>query len=75
MKAIGTDTGFVDNGLVPIRVGDYMTVPEHNNQCCEHWVKCEILWNEEWEAYGMRSAEGKWISGMGIAGGFRVVHR
>ena len=71
----GTDTGFIDNHLRPISVGDHMTVPRHRGECCEHFVTCEIRWNPEWNAYGMRAADGEWISGMGIASGFPVEHK
>ena len=72
-SVVGQDTGFTDNGLTPIRVGDRMTVPRHNNPCCEHWVTCTIKWNDEWQAYGMQADDGEWVSGMGIAGGYAVM--
>ena len=71
-KDIGFDTGYTDNHNTAVLVGDHMTVPEHDNPCCTHWVRCKIVWNAEWKAYGMISKDGKWISGMGIAGGYSV---
>lgn len=66
---------FTDMHVNPIREGDYMTVHEHANQCCTHRVRCEVKWNEDWKAYGLCSAEGKWISGMGIVSGYQVEPR
>ena len=65
-------TGYTDNGNREIYVGDHMTVPEHDNKCCQHWIRCEIKWNKEWKQYGMQAKDGRWISGMGIAGGYSV---
>ena len=70
---IGQLTGFKDGNNVPIEVGDHMIIPSHlDSSCCDHRVRCEIKWNDEWKAYGMQTKDGEWLSGMGFAGGFFV---
>ena len=69
-----TPTGFSDNNLNPIMVGDYMVI-NHNCNCeyCQHTEKVQILWNEDWNAYGMRTPDGRWLSGMGISSGYSIL--
>jgi hypothetical protein len=72
-RSVGEPTGFADNNLVPIRVGDRMRVGHFCNcEYCRHCDDVEVLWNEEWKAYGMRTADGRWVSGMGVAGAYSV---
>lgn len=69
----GEPTGFKDCHNEQIKVGDHMTIGHWCNcEYCLHSDKVQILWNDEWKAYGMRTADGKWLSGMGIAGGVAV---
>ena len=70
-KEIGEFTGFADSNLLPILVGDFMTI-NHGCNCkqCRIKIRCQILWNDEWKAYGMRDSDGHWQSGMGIASGY-----
>jgi hypothetical protein len=72
-RDIGEPTGFEDCFNNPIRVGDRMDI-RHDCNCdqCSIVEHCTILWNEEWSAYGMRTDDGRWVSGMGIAGGYRA---
>lgn len=61
----------MDCHLRPLIVGDrLLRVPRHDGPCCEHRVTCTIRWNPEWQALGLQSDDGEWISGMGIAQGF-----
>jgi len=63
-------TGYRDNLCSPIREGDFMIIPEHNNQCCQHFLRCRVSKNKEhgW----VLEYNGKIISGMGIASGYSV---
>ena len=73
-KPFGEQTGFTDNGNMPIKVGDFMVISHWCNcEYCRHSDRVQILWNAEWPAYGMKTADGRWISGMGIAAGYLVV--
>ncbi len=36
------ETGYCDCSLEPIFVGDKFIIPQHNNQCCNHLVKCTV---------------------------------
>jgi hypothetical protein len=72
-REAGELTGFVDCNLVPIRVGDFMTIGHLCNcEYCDRRYRVQILWNDEWKAYGMRTDDGEWLSGMGIASGYFV---
>jgi hypothetical protein len=68
-KPRGEWTGFLDNNCTQILVGDFMFV-EHFCNCeyCRQRDLCEVTWNPEWRAYGLRADDGRWLSGMGIAG-------
>lgn len=46
----------------------------HDCNCdrCRHCEDVEIVWNQEWKAYGMLTKDGRWVSGMGIASGYSV---
>lgn len=72
-RGVGEPTGFTDNNNAPIRVGDRMSI-HHDCNCdrCQHYEDVEIVWNQEWKAYGMLTKDGRWISGMGIASGYSV---
>lgn len=73
-KEIGEDTGFIDNDLTPIKVGDYMGINHFCNcEYCQKQFKCRVMWNDEWNAYGLVDDTGKWHSGMGIVGGFHLI--
>lgn len=72
-RQTGEPTGFVDNLNVPIKVGDRMDVPHFCNcEYCDRREIVTILWNDDirWKAYGMKTDDGRWISGMGMAGSF-----
>jgi D-serine deaminase-like pyridoxal phosphate-dependent protein len=73
-RGFGEPTGFTDNHNAPICVGDRMRI-RHNCNCemCQHYDDVEIAWNQEWKAYGMLTIGGRWISGMGIAGGYSIL--
>jgi hypothetical protein len=73
-REIGEPTGFTDNMGREIRVGDRMRVG-HFCDCryCKHYDEVQILWNEEWNAYGMKTNDGQWVSGMGVAGAFPII--
>ena len=64
------DTGFVDGNLTKIHVGDRIHTPEHNCGC--KWLMCTVEYNDDWKAYGLKSDDGEWISGMGIVSGLFV---
>ena len=72
-RAVGCLTGFTDGNLVPIKVGDHILAPRHlDSSCCEHKTRCEVKWNDQWNAYGLQTEDGEWISGMGIVSGLFV---
>jgi D-serine deaminase-like pyridoxal phosphate-dependent protein len=73
-RGFGEPTGFTDNHNAPICVGDRMRI-RHDCNCalCQHYDDVEIAWNQEWKAYGMLTIGGRWISGMGIAGGYSIL--
>jgi hypothetical protein len=64
------DTGFVDGNLTKICVGDRIRTPEKSCGC--NWLMCTVEYNTDWSAYGLKSDDGRWISGMGIVCGLFV---
>jgi len=68
----GEPIGLNDNNNVPIKVGDHMKVM-HDCNCdyCDHIDIVEILWNEQWKVYGMKTLHGRWI-GRASLGGFLI---
>ena len=72
-RGFGEPTGFIDSNNASIRVGDRMSI-RHDCNCdrCKHYEDVEIVWNQEWKAYGMLTRDGRWVSGMGIASGYSV---
>lgn len=73
-RPLGELTGFMDNGNRPIKVGNYMIINhECNCEYCKHSDRVQILWNDQWKAYGMKTIDGRWLSGMGIAAGYPVI--
>lgn len=63
------DTGLICSGGKPIYVGDKFTVARHQNECCNHYVDCEIQENRECRSgYGLHDIEtGKLIANADIA--------
>jgi hypothetical protein len=41
------NTGLICSNCQPIYVGDKFRVQEHQNECCEHWVICEVRVNPD----------------------------
>lgn len=73
-RQMGEPTGFVDNLNQPIKVGDKMNVSHFCNcELCKHRDIVTILWNDKWNAYGMKTDDGRWVSGMGMAGCFSKI--
>lgn len=72
-RSTGEPTGFLYNNDSPILVGDRMLI-RHLCNCdrCNHYDKVTILWNNEWNAYGM-FIDGRWVSGMGICSGYSKI--
>lgn len=72
-RELGEPTGFTDNLNRPILVGDRMRI-HHDCNCdrCHHYEDVVIVWNQDWNAYGMLTRDGRWVSGMGIASGYSV---
>jgi hypothetical protein len=63
------DTGLIDCNCLPVLVGDKFRVREHQNECCEHWVICEVKEDPACRCgYGLFSIEtGKLIANAAIA--------
>ena len=66
----GSDTGYTDGNLTKIHEGDKMRAPKKSCGC--EWVVCTVRYNHEWDAYGLQSAKGEWVSGMGIVSGLFI---
>lgn len=69
-RNIGEPTGFFDANGTPILVGDFMTI-SHDCNCgyCDKTFRCQVMWNTKWEAYGLMTENGSFLSGMGIVSG------
>ena len=63
------DTGLICGNAQPIYVGDKFEVTEHQNECCNHLIKCEVKVNSEcYSGYGLHDIKtGKLIANAGIA--------
>ena len=57
----------------PIKVGDWAIIHHFCNcEFCTKEFRVQILWNEEWKGYGMRTQDGEWVSGMGMASTIQI---
>ena len=63
------DTGLICSSCLPIYVGDKFKVQRHQNECCEHWVICEVRVNSDCRCgYGLHDVEtGELIANAAIA--------
>ena len=50
-------TGFKDMHLRPIYEGDEFIIPEHNNQCCNHALRCRIVWDSDYNKYLLKHGD------------------
>jgi hypothetical protein len=63
------DTGLICCNCKPVYVGDKFMVQEHSNECCQHWILCEVRINPDCRCgYGLHDIEtGKLIANAAIA--------
>lgn len=63
------NTGLICSGAKPIYVGDKFMIPEHDNECCDHWIDCIIKEDTNCTSgYGLFNIKtGKLIANAGIA--------
>ena len=63
------DTGCIDSLCRKVYEGDVFNIPEHEGECCNHFVRVVVKWNKEWDFWGLVSESGKWF-GLKIVQGY-----
>ena len=67
------DTGLYDMFAKPIFVGDKFRVREHNNECCEHWIVCELREDKICSSgYGLFSVKTGKLIANGVIANYRI---